>query len=111
MPTPAPLAFIREQQMARAEPRRRRHRADAIRAMRDCSKSAEFLEKPSGLTLAQGPYGGRRTGAALHTGSAPARRPNPATVTFLNGRNSDISKWWTQFDLGPVIVAGNRCRP
>ena len=48
----AVLAFIREQQIARANPAARRHRADAIRAMRDCSKSAEFLDKPSGLTLA-----------------------------------------------------------
>src|SRR4051812_50066676 len=68
--------------------------------MRDYSKSAEFLDKPSGLTLAQGPYGGRRAGAALRTGSAPARRPNSATVTFLNGRNSDISKWWTHLLQG-----------
>ena len=29
-------------------------------------------------------------------GSAPARRPTPTTVTFLNGRVSDISIRWTQ---------------
>jgi hypothetical protein len=28
-------------------------------------------------------------------GSPPARRPSPATVTFLNGAPSDISIWWT----------------
>src|SRR4051794_18202021 len=87
-------------------PAARRHRADAIRAMRDCSKPAEFLYKPSGLTLARGPCSGWRAGAALRTGSAPARQPNPATVTFLNGRNSDISKWWTHktaaVDLDPA---------
>src|SRR4051794_40164821 len=76
-------------------PAARRPRAAAIRAMRDCSKSAEFLYKPSELMLARGPCGGRRAGAALRTGSAPTRRPKLATVTFLNGRNSDISKRWT----------------
>ena len=76
--------------------------------MPDCSKSAEFLDKPSGLTLAQGPYGGRRAGAALRTGSAPTRRPNPPTVTFLNGRNSDISKWWTH-DSWPGARKNTRC--
>ena len=83
-------------------PAARRHRADAINATRDCSKSAELLYEPSERRSLgkqrvplRGPCGGRRSGAALRTGSAPARRPNPATVTFLNGRNSDISKWWT----------------
>ena len=28
-------------------------------------------------------------------GSAPARRPTPTTVTFLNGRDADISIRWT----------------
>ena len=34
-------------------PAARRHRADAISAMRDCSKSAELLYEPSELTLAR----------------------------------------------------------
>ena len=33
-------------------------------------------------------------------GFAPARRRPQPTVTFLNGRNSDISIWWTQ---GPKV--------
>ena len=35
-------------------PAARRHRADAIRAMRDCSKSAEPLYEPSELTSLKG---------------------------------------------------------
>jgi NAD(P)-dependent dehydrogenase (short-subunit alcohol dehydrogenase family) len=38
---------------------------------------------------------GRRSSAALRRGSVPARRPTPTTVTFLNGRDGDISIRWT----------------
>jgi hypothetical protein len=31
----------------------------------------------------------------LKNAPAPAYRPNPATVTFLNGTAGDITKWWT----------------
>ena len=34
-------------------------------------------------------------------GSAPARRPPPATMTFLNGRDGDICIWWTHLDISP----------
>ena len=47
------------------------------------------------------PCRGRRSGAALRQGSAPARRPTPQPrVTFLNDRNSDISIWWRQPTTG-----------
>src|SRR4051794_18320591 len=39
---------------------------------------------------------GRRVGAALRRGSAPARRPTPTMVTSLSGRDGDISIWRTQ---------------
>src|SRR6516162_9786525 len=48
---------------------------------------------------------GRRSGAALRLGLRVRPPPDPdhRGVTFLNGRNSDISKWWTQkFSRMPV---------
>jgi hypothetical protein len=39
------------------------------------------------------PYRGRRSGAALRRGSAPARRPTLSALTFLNWEITDISIW------------------
>ena len=35
--------------------------------------------------------------------TAPVRRPAPAMATFLNGRKSDISIWWTQRAVALVV--------
>jgi hypothetical protein len=66
------------------------HRAVAVLDIR----SAEPFYEPSTLTplgktsgsAFERPYSGRRSGAALRRGSAPARRPTPPTVTFLLSR-------------------------
>src|SRR3954454_17574850 len=58
-----------------------------------CNNPQPAVRRPSTPAPSSRPLIGHH--AALRTGSAPARQPNPATVTFLNGRNSDISKWWT----------------
>jgi hypothetical protein len=67
------------------------------------SRAAEPFYEPSVLRSLgnnrggfEHPCIGRRSSAALRRGSAPARRPTPTAVTFLNGRSSDISIWWTQ---------------
>src|SRR5215471_21165539 len=38
-------------------------------------------------------------------------RPAPARVTFLNGRKSDISIWWTQSMFRVVQLGQNEARP
>jgi hypothetical protein len=96
------LAMIRDEQLSRG-PERRSMKAPRRRDQRDArlfkaSRSAELVYEPSELALARSNNGcgcelrpiGRRSGAALRRGSAPARRPNP--VTFLDqalepGRN------------------------
>ena len=56
---------------------------------------------------AAGPGGSEllHVGAALRYagGSAPVRRPTP--VTFVDGRNRDISIWWTHGDRDAAIIA------
>ena len=79
------------------------HRGAVISTTLVCLKSAEPFYEPSGpspLGKTTGPVSSLRTagaGRALRyaSGSASARRPTPAAVTFLNGRKGDISKWWT----------------
>ena len=70
----AVLAFIREQQLARAEARSRRHRADAINAMSDCSKSTS-----RGSDARSVKYGRRGEGCAAVVGPElrVARAPLP----------------------------------
>jgi hypothetical protein len=74
-----------------------------ISAALDSSRSAEPFYEPSVLTPARSTNrcgfersasGAGRT-LRYAAGAAPAHRPPPMTVTFLNGRKSDISKWWT----------------
>jgi hypothetical protein len=94
------LAMIRNEQRrggseSRSGPRR------AISAMPVCSRSAEALraQRADARSVKQRVQFqlrsiGRRSGAALRKGSAPARRPAPpAQETFVNGR--DICIWWT----------------
>jgi hypothetical protein len=79
-------------------------RADAINAMPASSRSAELPYEPGELVLARCEITGAtlrsvRTvvGRALRYAGAP-RPPaarNLTAVTFLNGRKSDISIWWT----------------
>ena len=80
----------------------RKHRAGAISATPVCLKSAEPFYEPGVLALARqnnrcgferGASGAGRT-LRYAKGCVPARRPTP--VTFVNGRNGDISIWWTQ---------------
>jgi hypothetical protein len=73
-----------------------RRRAAAINAMRVSSKSAEKslrAERAGARSVkngcrVEGWCGGRRSDAALRTGSAPARAPEPG--------DRDISKWHNQ---------------
>jgi hypothetical protein len=65
-----------------------------------------ILEPSEKAKAAIGKRVGRRSGAALRRGSAPARRPT--TVTFLNDRESDISIGWTQVTPTPLERC-NRC--
>src|SRR5437763_14565567 len=89
------------------------------------SKSAELLYEPGELALARQTSGAvtssAQSGAALRRGSAPARRPTPTTVTFLNGRDGDISIRWThvlcaklcpaRLFTGGLTLFANRRRP
>ena len=80
-------------------------RAGVISAALDSSRSAEPFYEPSVLTPARSTNrcGFERSASGAGRtlryagGAAPAHRPTPMTVTFLNGRKSDISKWWTHF--------------
>jgi hypothetical protein len=83
----AALAFIQEQQIERAEVR-------SVKAPRRRDQHDSRLFKVGWVARSR-PRGGRWSGAALRMGFAPTRRPNPATVTFLNGRDGDISIWRT----------------
>ena len=90
--------------------------AGAISTTRVCLKSAELFYEPSGpspLGKTPGAVSSVRIAGVDRTlryagGSAPARRPNPTRVTFLNGRNSDIFIGWTQSRgtdvMGNVVV-------
>ena len=47
-------------------------------------------------------------------GSAPARRPTPTRVPFLNGRTDDISIWWTHTqncDQVLIVTSGSGMVP
>jgi hypothetical protein len=46
--------------------------------------------------------------AALGLRARPAARPQP-TVTFLNGRYGDISKWWTHYSPPKLPADAGDC--
>ena len=95
----AALAFIREQQLSVAV-----DHAGATSATPACSRSAELSYEPSERALARQinrlptPLNRTTVGrcATLGLRARPPSDPSHRGVTFLNGRNSDISKWWTQ---------------
>ena len=81
--------------------------------------SAELAYEPSVLKRARSNNGsgfvgrciGRRAGAALRRGSAPARRPTPTMVTSLSGRDSDISIWRTHQERADRAAGGRVVQP
>jgi hypothetical protein len=83
-----------------------KRRAGAISTMRGCLRSAELFYEPSGpsplgnnngcsfISRAHRAPVGRCARQRLR--ARPPPDPNHRGVTFLNGRTSAISKWWTQ---------------